>query len=136
MLRKNSFGSRGIELGGVIIAAIIILALLALIGVGCASYSKTSTVTLHIIGKESVTTHDSSGNADHEYRVYAKEDTYVVKDSIVHPRFNSSNVYANLPIPVGAGNPSHAVAMRCEVYGYRIPLLSSFKNILKCSKIN
>lgn len=116
---------------GLIILTLVLLAALAVIGVGCASYAKTSTVTIHVTGKESVSTKDS-----HEYRVYALEDTYVIKDSYLHPRFNSANLYGRIPVPSsGPGDPAKAKPLKCEVYGWRIGIFSQFKNILNCEGI-
>jgi len=114
-----------------LLVALAVVVILAVVGYAVIDYSKTETVTLHVTGKESVSTDDG-----HEYRVYTTEDTYKIGDSVVHPRFNSSNLYGNLPVPSGGpGNPTHAIKLRCEVYGWRVPLFSQFKNILHCDGV-
>jgi hypothetical protein len=113
--------------GFAVIAAIVLLVIAVPLAI---SYAKVSEQTLHITGKESVSVKDG-----HEYRVYADEDTYVIKDSFIHPRFNSANVYGRLPVPAGGPGSTKSVAMRCKVYGWRIGLFSQFKNILECKRL-
>lgn len=103
-----------VSIAGVVLIGVLGILLLA-------SYAKTSEETFRITGKESVSTDDNG----HEYRVYTTAGTFKVTDSIVHPRFNSADVYGRLE----AGQ-----TYTCEVYGYRIPLFSSFKNILHCER--
>lgn len=104
---------------GVGLAAGIVLVLLCgLVIGGCMGYAQTSSVTFTVEDKESVTTQDG-----HEYRVYTTQGTFKVADSWVHPRFNSSEVYGRL---------KDGRSYRCEVYGWRVPVLSQFKNILSC----
>lgn len=107
------------------IAIGIIAFVLLIVAVGgCTSYNKTETIqNVMVTGKESVTTSNSEGGSDHEYRVYTNKGTFVVKDSLWHTRFNSADVYGRL---------KEGQTYDCVVYGWRIPFFSSFKNILSC----
>jgi hypothetical protein len=111
-----------------------ILAAVAVIGLmgGCAYVNiRTETKTLTAVGKESV----SKSGGGHEYRVYSLEDTYVIKDSWLHARFDSSRLYGRLQVPVNGGDGSVKVKLRCEVTGIRIPFFSRFQNILDCTTL-
>lgn len=111
-------------------AAVVALMLLISIPLTI-SYAKVQTVTLHVTGKESVNTGDG-----HEYRVYALEDTYIIADSFVHPRFDSANFYGRLPVTAGGpGDPSHPKVLTCKVFGWRVGLFSMFKNIKSCDGV-
>lgn len=101
---------------GVVIAAVLAV---ALIGGGVYVYAQTDPVTVTITDKESIPNND----AGHEYRVYTDQGTFVMKDSLVHPRFDTADEY-------GALEPGQTYD--CEKYGFRIPLLSSFENLINC----
>lgn len=115
-MTKNQKSSLWIAL----IVVVGILCLVTIIAVPVTQYAKTSWVTLSIDDKESV----SSGDG-HEYRVYTDKGTFKVGDSLVHLRFNAADVY---------GKIQKGQTYQCKVYGWRIPLLSGFKNILECKK--
>jgi hypothetical protein len=116
-MRTNVFA---IVVGG--IAVVVVVFLVALF----AGYGKTSWVDFQLTGKESVSTSDGNGNNGHEYRLYTTHGTYKVTDSVIHWRRNSADVYGRLLV----GHKYH-----CKVYGWRVPLVSSFKNVLDCKQI-
>lgn len=119
---RRSWGTPWYKRPGVWLAAGIALVLLIAVVALTVSYAQTSDETLRITGKESVSTGHDGG---HEYRVYTNQGTFKVTDSIVHPRFNSADVYGRLET---------GKTYNCTVYGYRIPFFSSFKNILHCTE--
>lgn len=128
---RSSYRDPWYKQGWFVIAALVGVAIVLVVGLAVHDYAKIETVTLHVTGKESVNTKDG-----HEYRVYAQEDTYKIGDSIVHPRFNSANFYGKLPVPAGGpGATENAVVLKCKVFGWRIPLFSSFKNIDSCEGV-
>ena len=96
----------------------MVLLLSAIAGAG---YYRDSTVLIAVTGKESVNTKNG-----HEYRIYTKDETYVMKDSLIKGRFRTSNDYGRLE----AGH-----TYRCEAFGWRIPLFSSFKNLHDCAEV-
>lgn len=104
----------------------VILALVLIVGVifVAGGYFSKDPVHIKITGKESVTTNHGD---DHEYRVYTDKGTYVVSDSLVYLRFNSADQYGKLIV-------GHTYD--CKSYGFRIPLTSSFKNLLDCHESN
>lgn len=113
---------------------VVIFAVIVFFGTDLYAHIRTQDKVLHITGKESVTVNDGNNGSKHEYRVYALEDTYVIKDTLLHTRFDSSRLYGRLPVPVGAGDGQHAVTMTCTVTGWRIPVFSKFQNILSCRR--
>lgn len=113
---NRSAGASGAWIVGILaFVAVVVVALLILL---ISSYSKTSPVTFKITSKEAVPT-----DSGHEYRVYTNQGTFKVGDSIVHPRFNSADVYGRL-------KPGHSYT--CKSWGWRIPVFSSFKNLTDC----
>lgn len=114
----RSYGGR--NNGAFILAAVVAFAIVVIGLASCSSYAKVSTQHFKITGKESVST-----KSGHEYRVYTSIGTYTVGDSLVHPRFNSSDVYGRLVI---------GKTYDCRTYGWRFGLFSMFKNILNCKE--
>lgn len=105
---------------GWIIGGIAALILVLVIVVGT-SYYHDSTVRVAVTGKESVNTSDG-----HEYRIYANDEVYVMEDSIIKGRFRTANDYARL-------QPHHTY--ECKAWGWRVPLLSMFKNLRDCKEV-
>lgn len=98
------------------------LILVALAIPACNSYSKESTLVATVCGKEAV-----SNGSGHEYRVYTTEDTYAVKDHVLNgTSFRASNTYGRIE--------PHQV-YRLTVYGWRIPVVSQFKNLVKAERV-
>lgn len=78
----------------------------------------TETKTCTITSKESV-----ARDSEHEYRVYTEQcGTLSVKDSWLKMRFNSADVY---------GSIQEGKTYEVTTMGFRIPLISSFPNILE-----
>ena len=76
-----------------------------------------------VIDKEAVASGDSN-----EYRVYTENcDTLTVSDSLFAKRWNSSNTYAQI-------EPGQTYDFYLQ--GYRVPLISQFKNILEVTPSN
>lgn len=99
---------------------VVFLAAVCAVGIGaCASsYYALETATVTVVGKESVSTENG-----HEYRVYAEDKTYVIKDSVVRTRFNSSDLYREL---------RQGRTYTCKTQGWRVPLFSMFENLMSC----
>ncbi len=98
---------------------VAVAVLLGVIAYG--SYSQVNTASgVTICGKESVTTEDG-----HEYRVYTTNGTYVVADRIVNgASFRSADIYGRI-IP--------GQTYDITSYGWRLPLVSAFENIIKAT---
>ncbi len=59
--------------------------------------------------------------------IFADDKTYSVSDSLSFWHFNSSDVYRQLEV----GN-----TYNCKVAGWRIPIISSYENIIECEGFN
>lgn len=58
-----------------------------------------------------------------KYLVFTSQGVFQDTDSLFNGKFNSSDVYGNLKI---------GRDYTCRVYGFRIPFLSTYPNILRC----
>jgi hypothetical protein len=94
---------------------VFIVALLCLLIYRGSSDHTTITVTR----TESISTGDS-----HKYLVFTDGEVFQCTDSVAFMRFNSSDVYGQL----AAGHK-----YRVRVAGWRIPILSSYRNIMDVS---
>lgn len=123
----NRFGSGSFERkhywGFGIIAAVIVL----LIGFYVYMHDiRTHEVTFTLESKERVTS-GSNGNISSKYMVFTEGgEAYTVSDNALHAHFNSSNTYASL-------KEHHEY--ECEVTGWRIPIFSSYENIIGCKEL-
>lgn len=115
-MRSLSSSRGSIGLIGIAIAAFI--AVILLVGACAVPYAKTDSVTILVKDKESINTEDG-----HEYRVSTDQGTFVMKDTILHGRFDTADEYGALD----RGQRYH-----CEKFGFRIPLFSSFENLINC----
>lgn len=103
----------------VILAIVAFLACVFLIG-GCL-YQKDireSTVTIHVTDKQAV----ASGHG-HKYLIYTDQGTFQDTDNWFHGKTTSSDLYG--AIKVGR-------TYTCKVTGFRVPLFSSYKNLISC----
>lgn len=104
----------------VAIAAITLL--LTLGGIGYCQYGTQEQITAKVEDKDI----KRNGEVD-LYMVYTDQEVLVNSDAMMHGKFNSSDVWANIEI----GN-----CYRFDVFGYRIPLFSSYRNIIKQSEVD
>lgn len=111
--RKAKIDRALVICGGILLCAL-------LLG-GCVAYNQDSTVTLKVTGKESVNTQDG-----HEYRIYAEDEVYVMKDNLVKGRFRTANDYARI---------KEGKTYSCTSNGWRIPVFSTFKNLRDCQEV-
>lgn len=102
---------------GLLAVAAVLLAMIPLI----LSYSALTPVTINVTGKESINTGDG-----HEYRVYTDKGTFVMKDSIVRPRFNTADEYGRIKV---------GTVYTCDSFGWRVPLFSMFENLKDCDPV-
>ena len=60
-----------------------------------------------------------------KYLIYAEDGVYENTDNILRMKFNSSDVYGQL---------QNGKTYMCDTYGWRVPLLSIYPNIVKCEE--
>ena len=104
---KVTFGCVGLILL-FIIAAIILPPLLT-----------SEDITITVVDKERVV---DSGGGDSKYLVFTETEVFENTDCLVLWKFNSSDVYGQLEI---------GETYQVQVYGWRIPFLSMYRNIVK-----
>jgi hypothetical protein len=83
------------------------------------------TVEVTVVKTERV----SSGSGEsltHKYMVFTTEETFENTDSAWYGKFNSSDLHGQL-VPG---------RWRFQVYGYRLPALSQYRNIVSATKID
>lgn len=105
------------------IAFVAMLCAIPLVGVtACTTwYYDDKDVTVGIVDKERAATKDGA-----EYRVYTPHETFVMKDSFIKTRFASADDYGKLQV-------GHTY--KCQAFGIRIPLFSSFRNLHDCKPV-
>ena len=77
------------------------------------------TAEFTVKNKERVTQGQSS-----KYLVYTDKGVYENTDSLLNMKFNSSDVYNNLDV---------GKSYKCDVYGWRVPFMSMYQNIVRCT---
>jgi hypothetical protein len=60
-----------------------------------------------------------------KYLIYAEDGVYENTDNILRMKFNSSDIYGQL---------QNGKTYMCDTYGWRVPLLSIYPNIVKCEE--
>lgn len=100
-----------------------------LVGVANAAfvYKTQDDVTITVKGKERIVeTHErEKGKTDvsSKYLVFAENETFENTDSFLVWKFNSSDVQGSL---------DQGKSYDCSVYGWRVPFLSWYRNIVSC----
>lgn len=103
------------------VGAILVLAALVGVAFGAFYLSSQETVEVTVADKERVCSSTSEGSSC-EYRVYAEGETFVNKDSIIFRKFDSADVQGQL---------REGETYQVDVAGWRIPLFSTFRNIIE-----
>lgn len=105
--------------------AIIFVAVIAVIG-GCAVARGTQdTVTFKVTDKSTKLSCDSDHNCKDTYLVFTDHGVYKDTDSLAFFKYNSSDIYGQLEI---------GRSYTCKVSGWRMPLFSSYRNIISCER--
>lgn len=95
----------------VVFIAVALVFLLGFVG-----YFHVDTVQVKVTGKERI-----YNSEDSYYLVFTEEETFRNADSFVFFKFNSSDLQGRL---------RENQVYELDVYGFRIPLLSSYRNIV------
>ncbi len=83
-------------------------------------------MTITVSDKERIVETDSDGQATSKYLIFTDKETFENTDSLLRLKFNSSDLQGSLK----AGQ-----TYRCDVYGWRIPVLSAYRNLVKCDNV-
>ncbi len=100
---------------------VIVVLMLAMVGCNAAvAHGTKDTVDFKVVRLERVTSGSGDG-ASSKYLVFTDGETFENTDSLWHGKFNSSDVYGHLQV---------GKHYRANVYGWRIPFMSSYRNII------
>ena len=106
------------------IAIIVAIVSMLLLGIGF-PYWTADTVTITVTDKERVV--ERSGNSvSSKYLVFTETETFENTDCLARFKFNSSDVQGRLKT-----GETYTV----DVYGWRIPFLSAYRNIVRVRQI-
>lgn len=95
--------------------------------VGAIGYFDEEEIIITVTEKERVMDrHNSDGDVDSRYLIWSDEETFENVDSLLKWKFNSSDLYGQLKV---------GETYRCQVYGWRVRFLSSYRNIVKCTPV-
>ena len=124
---RRTVPKRGRGRGTLITIAALLLALVAAVGFAVLyqSYNAETTKTCTVSDKNR-TQKTVDGNSTMETRLYTQEcGTFRVEDAFHKGHFNSGDTYGKLQV---------GKTYRLTYYGYRIPFLSSFPNVIRVSE--
>lgn len=85
------------------------------------SHMSRETVQTKILDKDRVVTDESS-----KYLVYGETEVFENTDSILEGKFSSSDIQGHLVI---------GECYQLEVYGWRVPFLSRYRNIVESAEV-
>lgn len=104
---------------------IVAIPLLLLIG-PLIAYNTDEWIEITVNEKERVTQSTAEG-VDSKYLIYTDEEVLENTDSVWYWKFNSSDYYGSL---------KEGETYKARVYGFRIPFLSWYRNIIELEAIN
>ena len=105
----------------------IVIVGLLLVGVlfSAIAHMERGTVRFEVQGRERVLS-DKGNRVESKYLVFTNRETFEVTDSLLEWRFNSSDTYGRL---------EEGKCFVGEAYGWRVPLLSMYRNLVKVEEI-
>lgn len=106
------------------IAAIVAVVSMLLLGIGF-PYWTADTVTITVTDKERVVKRNGN-SVSSKYLVFTETETFENTDCLARFKFNSSDVQGRLKT-----GETYTV----DVYGWRIPFLSAYRNIVRVRQI-
>ena len=89
-------------------------------------YGTGDRATITVSDKERIVESDSDGNTSSKYLIFTENEVFENTDSLFRMKFNSSDLQGSL---------KKGETYQCDVYGWRVPFLSSYRNLVGCSKV-
>lgn len=102
---------------------VIAFFLLSLALAGAYQIWSVDNVTFTVTGKERVVS-GSGDNMSSYYLIFTENETFENSDALFHGKFNSSDIYGKL---------REGFYCSARVYGFRVPFLSMYRNIISVS---
>lgn len=101
--------------------------LIFLLGGVFINFATRDQVTITVTDKQTKLRCDGAdhSNCHDEYLIFTSRGVYKNTDNLLFLKFNSSDLYGQL---------IEGRTYRCEINGLRIPLLSTYKNLIKCKE--
>ncbi len=109
-------------------ATLILVGILFVVGIAWAisvPYTTATDVSFTVTGRDRITHSDGNNHVSSKWIVLTTTETFENSDTLFYWKFNSSDIEGRLEI----GKTYNA-----RVYGYRIPFLSSYRNIISIEK--
>ena len=119
-MKKSLKGLTLVEV--IIIMAIVLILGFVFIGGPIIDRCTEDTVTITVEDK-AVKRH---GDSDDKYLIYTDNGTYEITDSLAYWRWDSSDLYGKMKV-------GHTY--ECKICGWRIPFLSTYKNIIEATEV-
>ena len=102
------------------LAMIVMFVLLLVVWTPYYNYGTDEITTFTVTGKERIV--ESKGQSTtSKYLVFTENETFENTDSLLHFKFDSSEVYGQL---------EEGETYSAKVYGFRVPFLSMYRNIV------
>jgi len=121
---SSSFGSNFRKRKRIMMIGFVIIVILAIGLVALRPMTKT-TVIVKVSGKERVTKAENDGEITSKYLIFSDDETFECTDEIIYLKFNSSDFY---------GHIYKDSTYKFTVVGWRIPIFSTYRNIIKIEK--
>ena len=100
---------------GILISIILIVALIGMMVI--LSYSSVDHTTIKVKDKERI-----NNGEDSYYLIFTDDEVFKNKDSFLHMKFGSSDIYSKLEV---------GKTYRVKVNWFRVPFFSMYRNILE-----
>lgn len=100
----------------------MILLMVAAISASVFAHFDRETLIVRILDKENVVANEHS-----QYLIFTDKEVFVNEDSLLEGKFNSSDFYRDIHVDQ---------CYTFEVYGWRIPVFSSYRNIATFTKVD
>lgn len=101
---------------------IFIAIIIGIIGYNFAWYSTGTDLEITVTGKERIVESNGNKGTSSKYLVFTENETFENTDAIFLGKWNSSDIQGALRIDS---------TYQARVYGWRIPFLSTYRNIVK-----
>ena len=107
-----------------IVAMAVFLGILIVGFVGLIAFTMTLPLTTQETVTVKVTEKERIRDGEDKYLIWTEGEVFENTDSMVLGKFNSSDIY---------GKIQENETYECKVYGWRIPFLSMYRNIIDCN---